>query len=231
MIPRLLFFQLPFTKMEKNMKTGLIFDMDGTLWDSAENIAVAWSSVMARVPNPDRREVSAEEIHSIMGLTMTDIAQRLFPASDAVLRKAIMEECMEVENRYLEEHGGILYENLENTFQKLRRDNWPLYIVSNCQSGYIEAFLDHYGFGKYFDDIDCFGNTGLPKSGTIRLLADRCQLDNFYYIGDIQADCDAALAAGGKFIHASYGFGTVRETVPTLEKFSDLPELLKQLQT
>ena len=211
------------------MKTGIIFDMDGTLWDSAKNIAIAWSSVMAARNNPDRQKVSVEEIHSIMGLTMTDIALRLFPSSEESLRQQIMEECMDVENRYLAEHGGHLYGGVEECLRQLRADGWPLYIVSNCQSGYIEAFLQYYHFEPYFDDIECFGNTGLPKSGSIRLLADRCRLDDFYYVGDIQGDCDATMEAGGKFIHAAYGFGTIREEVPAIGSITELPALMRQL--
>ena len=212
------------------MKTGIIFDMDGTLWDSAENIAVAWSSVINRYPNPDRKNVSAGDVHSIMGMTMTDVALSLFPESPSTLRDQMMRECMDVENRYLAEHGGQLYDRLEETLQQLRLDGWPLYIVSNCQSGYIEAFLSYYHFGKYFDDIDCFGNTGLPKSGTIRRLAGRCRLDDFYYIGDIQADYDATMEAGGKFIHAAYGFGSINTEVPELKEIAELPQLLRKLE-
>lgn len=211
------------------MKTGIIFDMDGTLWDSAENIAISWSSVMSRRENPDRQHVSVEEIHNIMGLTMTDIAHRLFPSSDPGLCEQIMNECMEVENQYLAKHGGVLYEGLEEALRQLCLDGWPLYIVSNCQSGYIEAFLSYYHFEQYFEDIDCFGNTGLPKSGTIRKLADRNHLDGFYYVGDIQADYDATVEAGGSFIHASYGFGTIRAEVPSIKSITDLPDLMKQL--
>ena len=211
------------------MKTGIIFDMDGTLWDPAEQIAEAWTGVVRHFPNPDRTEVSAEEVRSIMGMTMTDVALALFPASGPSLRDEIMKECMEKENQYLEKNGGVLYEGLEDTLRQLCSDGWPLYIVSNCQSGYIEAFLTYYHFEQYFQDIDCFGNTGLPKSGSIRRLAERCRLDRFYYVGDIQADYDATVEAGGLFIHAAYGLGTVREEVPELEQITGLPQLLKEL--
>ncbi len=203
--------------------------MDGTLWDPAEQIATAWTGVIRHFSNPDRTEVSAEEVRSIMGMTMTDVALNLFPASDPSLRDEIMEECMDQENQYLEKHGGVLYEGLEDTLLQLGSDGWPLYIVSNCQSGYIEAFLTYYHFEPYFQDIECFGNTGLPKSGSIRRLVERCRLDRYYYVGDIQADYDATVEAGGLFIHAAYGLGTVREEVPELKRITDLPQLMKDL--
>ncbi|MDO4863970.1 MAG: HAD family hydrolase, partial [Ruminococcus sp.] len=42
-------------------------------------------------------------------------------------------------------------------------------------------------------------------------------------------DYDATMQAGFDFIHAAYGFGTIEQTVPELERFSDLPKLLKKL--
>ncbi len=214
--------------MEK--RAGIIFDMDGTLWDSAEGVALSWTEMIQRFPNPDRSAVTTEEVHSVMGLTMDAISRILFPTMKDAERTALMDQCMANENKYLAAHGGTLYEGLEDTLKALRQDGWPLFIVSNCQSGYIEAFLDHYRFWPYFEDIDCYGNTGLSKDGTMRLLADRDQLDPFWYVGDIQGDCDATLKAGGRFIHAAYGFGTVRQKVPELQDIRDLPGLMRELR-
>jgi phosphoglycolate phosphatase len=125
-------------------------------------------------------------------------------------------------------HGGNLYPELENTLIRLK-ENYHLYIVSNCQSGYIEAFLDYYGFGKYFDDIECYGNNLFEKGDNIALIVKRNNLDKAWYIGDIQGDYDATMKAGLDFIHAAYGFGTIEQSVPELENFSDLPELMDTL--
>ena len=47
--------------------------------------------------------------------------------------------------------GGTLYGGLRETLDALRR-RYRLYIVSNCQDGYIQAFLSAHGFGDVFDD-------------------------------------------------------------------------------
>ena len=140
----------------------------------------------------------------------------------------LLDQCCRYENDYLREHGGVLYPDLEKTLQRLQT-NYSLYIVSNCQQGYIEAFLEYYGFGKYFEDIECYGNNLKEKGDNIALIARRNQLTGGYYIGDIQGDYDATMKAGLSFIHAAYGFGRIRETVPELKQFSDLPELLLTL--
>ena len=209
------------------MKTGLIFDMDGTLWDSSANVAASWTEKI-RLLGLDRPEITKQDIMGVMGLTMDRLAAIIFSDLPEDKRMELLDLCCEYENGYLRSHGGVLYPDLEETLQRLSR-NYGLYIVSNCQKGYIEAFLDYYGFWKYFRDIECYGNNLLDKGSNIALLAERNGLRKAWYIGDIQGDYDSAMKAGVGFIHAAYGFGTIRETVPELERFSDLPELLDTL--
>ena len=209
------------------MKKGLIFDMDGTLWDSSENVAASWTEKLREL-GYERPDITKHDVMSIMGLTMDRIADILFGVLPKDERMELLDQCCEHENDYLLRHGGVLYPELEKTFRRLRK-NYSLYIVSNCQSGYIEAFLEHYGFGHYFDDIECYGNNLKGKGENIALLAERNSLEKAWYVGDIQGDYDATMQAGFDFIHAAYGFGTIDHEVPELERFSELPELMKKL--
>lgn len=209
------------------MKKGLIFDMDGTLWDSSLNVAKSWN-IAAENCGYKREEITKEEIMAVMGKTMDVIADIIFEKFTKEECKEILENCCIVENNYLKENGGELYPNLEETFKTLQKD-YHLYIVSNCQAGYIEAFLDHYKFHNYFEDIECFGNNGKSKGENIALVVKRNNLDKAYYIGDIQGDYDATMEAGIDFIHAKYGFGVINAIVPELEAFDQLPSLLEKI--
>lgn len=209
------------------MKKGLIFDMDGTLWDSSENVALSWDKTVKECGYYDK-PITSKDIMNVMGLTMDKIADILFCYLDKADRMELLEKCCQYENQYLRQHGGVLYPHLEETLIKLK-EKYNLYIVSNCQSGYIEAFLDYYGFGKYFDDIECYGNNNLSKGENIALLAKRNNLDDAFYIGDIQGDYDATMQAGYNFIHAAYGFGSIDSKVPELESFDLLPDLLETI--
>ena len=210
------------------MKTGLIFDMDGTLWDSSANVALSWTEKIKEL-GYERPDITQQDIMGVMGLTMDKIADKLFGDLSKDERMKLLQLCCDNENDYLRRHGGILYPDLEDTFIRLK-EKYSLFIVSNCQSGYIETFLEYYGFGKYFDDIECYGNNLKEKGDNIALIVKRNNLGKAYYIGDIQGDYDATMKAGINFIHAAYGFGTINETVPELEKFSALPELLDSIQ-
>ncbi len=209
------------------MKFGIIFDMDGTLWDSAKGVAASWTEVVRERLNNDRT-ITEDEIHSIMGLTMDRIADILFPELQPEDRLKLLDECGSVENEYLRAHGGVLYPKLEETLKKLSEE-YPLYIVSNCQSGYIEAFLEYYNFGKYFKDIECFGNNKLVKGENIKLISERNNLDDAVYVGDIMGDYQSSKEAGVHFIHAAYGFGTIDEPVPAINAFEELPDVVKKV--
>lgn len=209
------------------MKKGIIFDMDGTLWDSAEGVAKSWMEVLAE-EYPELPEITEDDIQAVMGKTMDVIARLLFPTLTEEKQMEVLDKCCVRENDYLAEHGGVLYPELENTLAKLQKD-YNLYIVSNCQSGYIEAFLQHYDFEKYFEDIECYGNNEFSKGENIKLIVERNNLDKAVYVGDIQGDYEATMEAGLPFIHAAYGFGTISADVPVIQKFSDLPETVKEI--
>jgi len=209
------------------MKKGIIFDMDGTLWDSSENVAVSWTEKVREL-GYDLPDITKQDLMNVMGLTMDRIADILFGSLPAEERMELLDSCCDNEQKYLLKHGGVLYPDLEKTLIRLKK-KYHLYIVSNCQSGYIETFLEHYGFGKHFDDIECYGNNLKGKGDNIALIVSRNGLDKAWYVGDIQGDYDSTMEAGIDFIHASYGFGTIDPPVPELERFSDLPELMKAL--
>ena len=58
--------------------------------------------------------------------------------------------------------SGNIYTNTISSVKKLF-EKFDLYIVSNCQTGYIECFLNLYNLKDYFKDYECFGRTNLPK--------------------------------------------------------------------
>ena len=210
-------------------KTGIIFDMDGTLWDSAASVAASWTEILQTWPkDPGRRAISKEEISSVMGQTMTAISAKMFPSLDDKGQQELGDACMKYENEYLRKHGGTLYPRLRETLELLSRD-YPLYIVSNCQQGYIEAFLEYYKLGNLFVDHLCWGDTGLEKDGTMTKMVDRHHLDQWYYVGDIEADYRSTQKAGGIFIHAGYGFGEVPEAEHRICSLTDLPDLMQKL--
>lgn len=201
-------------------KKAVIFDLDGTLWDSSRQITDSWNEVLEK---QGRKACTYEFISSLLGQPMDAIAMAVYPdlSLDEAMEK--LNECMDYENAYLAKHGAMLYPDLRSTLEELRR-NYFTAIVSNSQSGYIEAFLKAHDLSDLFDDFECFGNTMEYKDANIRNVLKRNQIDEAFYVGDIQSDCDASFKAGIPFVFASYGFGDVRNT-PQISGLNELKTL------
>ena len=202
----------------------IIFDVDGTLWDSTKSVAESWNKAI-REQSSLNLTLEPVSLSRVFGKTMTEIADALFPDLSVKERMELLDVCFDEENRYLEDHPGILYPDVVRTIKELSL-SCPLYIVSNCQCGYIEVMLRTTGLAPYIRDHLCFGETQVPKCETIRMLIERNNLQSPVYVGDTQGDADSCKTAGIPFIFAEYGFGDVPDARTRIHTFSDLTKLL-----
>ncbi|MCC8107272.1 MAG: HAD hydrolase-like protein [Clostridiales bacterium] len=124
-----------------------------------------------------------------------------------------------------EEACPICYPKVTQTIRELA-GKLPVFIVSNCQAGYIEMFLEKTGLSDCITDFECFGNNGKSKGENIRLVSERNGLKTPIYVGDTQGDCDASTEAGVAFVYAKYGFGTVDHADAVIGEFAELREII-----
>ncbi|QEN06372.1 HAD family hydrolase [Thiospirochaeta perfilievii] len=202
----------------------IIFDLDGTLWDPSNVILKAWKEVISSYPQVTK-DITKTDLESLFGLQHDLISKKLFPYLEVELANNIMNECFEYENKAIKQYGGDLYSDLEEVLSKLSK-NYNLYIVSNCQSGYIEAFFSYHKLEKYFIDFECSGNTGRPKNENIESIINRNSIRSTLYVGDTTGDLKAAELNNIPFIFATYGFGQVKDNRYNIDKLSDIFTLL-----
>lgn len=217
---------------------GIIFDLDGTLWDSSEAVVESWNEVIRTFPD-FHDLIGVEEMQSYMGMPMDEIAYAFFRGLPKPRALELMDACMANENAYILRNGGRLFNGLEDTLKKLR-ENYFLAIVSNCQKGYIEAFLTYHRLENYFQDIESYGNTGLQKGDNIRLVMERNHIGAAVYVGDTMGDYTETIRAAQmvsnlcppsklQFLHAAYGFGKVPEGTASIAEITELPEAAGKL--
>ena len=203
----------------------IIFDLDGTLWDSTRTVADSWTASMKAMG--ESRSFSAADIAGIMGCTDREIEEKLFHIYGERAH-GLCEACMREEPPYVAVHGGRIYEGVEAMLEVLSAQK-PLFIVSNCQSGYVEAFLSYSGYGRYFRDYEYLGRQGLSKAENIRLIMERHHLEKCVYVGDTAHDGASAHSAGCDFVHAAYGFGHAQEYEALLNSPAELPSVLSAM--
>lgn len=203
----------------------ILFDLDGTLWDSADGVLKTWNMVIAKHPECKRDLLTPEELGGYFGLPMKEIGNRMFAQNTEEERDLLMEECCQLENEYLAEYGGILFPKLAETLEILHKD-YKLFIVSNCQSGYIESFIKAHKMEEYFDDTQCWGDNMVPKGENNKLIMQRNGVTRAVYVGDTNGDEQSARVAGIPFVFAAYGFGEAEAPDYTVNAFEELPALI-----
>lgn len=209
------------------MIKAIIFDLDGTLWDSTGCASAIWNRVFLKHGEVTFK-MTNEKAAQLMGKTMDEIGRILFPGFSDWERNGIVNEFGAEEAAYLSENGAVLYDGLEETLKILKQD-YDLYIVSNCQDGYVQAFLHAHKLSRYFNDIEMSGRTGQDKGSNIKLLMERNNIQSAVYVGDTQGDEKASRVAGIPFIYASYGFGKALAPDAVIFKITELPECVKRL--
>jgi phosphoglycolate phosphatase len=205
----------------------LIFDLDGTLWDARSSIVENWNKVLIS-HNLLEKPLKPEDMNPYMGLLADKVLIELFPGIQEETIQSIMHEIIQNEAKQIKETGGVLYESVKEILPQLA-ENHKLFIVSNCNKGYINAFLDYFGFHDYFQDFEEYGRTGKPKAENIQLLMKRNQLKptESVYIGDTFTDYLSAKENDLDFIFCLYGFGKLEEE--KVKKIRHFSLLLKYL--
>ena len=205
----------------------LIFDIDGTLWDSRALVAEGYN-VQLRKEGLERLCTTAEALKPLFGKVMTEIGDALFGEFPKEVRYPLMERCMATENAYLQENPcRIGYPGVRETLEELKKTH-RLFIVSNSQQGYPELCIRKLGLEKLIEGHLCFGDTGTDKGTTIRRLMEQYSITSAAYVGDTQGDMEATYAAGLPFIWADYGFGVPERYDLRISAFRDLLTLREE---
>lgn len=213
------------------MKKNLIFDVDGTLWNSTEIVAIAWNAAIEKT-GFSKKKVDAALLQREFGKPMDEIADDILTdVPEREKKNLILEKCCHYEHRELEDsREDITYDGVKEGLKALA-EAYRLYVVSNCQCGYIELFLRKTETEAFIRDTECFGNTLACKGESIRILMERNGLlpEETVYIGDTAGDETAARQAGISFLYAAYGFGRVEAPDGVVQSFGEIGAAVKRL--
>lgn len=203
---------------------GLIFDLDGTLWDTTKPVTRAWNSVAQghrHLPT-----VSDDDIRSVMGLSHEEAFDKLLPGVPQNQIETAAREFYEKEVALLRDN--YLYVGVREGLLKLA-EHYSLFVVSNCQPSYLTRFYDLTGMQPLFKDAECYGATLKPKGDNISLVMRRNGLSRAAYVGDTAGDQIAARQAGADFYHAAYGFGAPAQECMGFRTFTQVSEFFLSL--
>ncbi len=215
------------TNIDWECTDGLIFDMDGTLWDAVDTYARIWNDVLEQAGRHDR--ITRETLIGNIGMPIPQILKNLFPDISSKETDYFTRELAACEPKLLAQYSGIPYPGVIEGLKQLSR-KYPLFLVSNCDAHTLPVFMNCLGITPYITETVAYGDTLLPKGDNMLILKEKYGLKQPLYMGDIDADGRETHRVGLPFVHARYGFGTTEDYELAFDSFTDFTQFFLNLK-
>ena len=113
---------------------GILFDIDGTLWNANEATASAWNMGAEKWGYKNR--ITVEDVNRISGTPFEEALKMLFPD----FRSEQGELFHELELKVIGAKGGRFYDGVQEGVKNLSESS-EIFLISNCPAEYMELFL------------------------------------------------------------------------------------------
>ena len=182
-------------------KKHIIFDMDGTLSDTARATLAAIQAVEKKYDLPT---ITIDNIRSAMGLAGMEFFGHIYPEVPAEKLAPAGDEIDALESEKIAEIGEkILFSGVAEMLESLKKDGYILYIASTGSEHHVEVTLQSSGIKKYFTGISC----GKPeKISMVREIINDRNPSEFLMVGDMFKDSEAARGNNIRALGAAFGY-------------------------
>lgn len=200
----------------------IIFDCDGTLFDTGEGIRDCAVKSLAAVGAPP---IDESKLNAFIGPSLFHSFTVTVGLSEELSLKAI-----EYYRQFYGEEGLFKshpYPGIERMLTELSGDGCKLAVASSKPLIMLNRLLTHYGFDRYFDIVSApdYSKRGSEKR---ELILSACAGSRNVMVGDTHYDIDGAHEAGIKAIGVTYGYGA-RSDIASADYLADSPEQITEL--
>jgi phosphoglycolate phosphatase len=215
----------------------VIFDLDGTLVDSAPDLTAALNHTMRTIGLP---EIGAHEVRHMVGHGARALINKAVTAAGTTLDDASFDAAFVTFLDYYAEHvadGTTAFPNVIATLGLLREHGVKLGVCTNKPQRLTDLLLETLGMSHWFGAI--LGADAVtekkPHAGHLTATVDRLggDLRRTVMVGDSQTDVDTARNAGTPVVAVSFGYSTVPAADlladRLIDDFAELPEALSAL--
>lgn len=210
------------------------FDLDGTLADTAPDLAAALNHALRSL---GRAEIPPETVRNLVGHGARALLRRGLAAS-GVAPEELVELGFPIFMDFYGENicnGTRLFDGVEPTLQWLKDSDVVLAVCTNKPDVLTHKLVEALGLGRYFDAIVGADTIGVrkPDPAPLREAISRAGGGRAAFVGDSIIDADTARAAGVPFVAVSFGFSDrpIAElgAQAVIDRYADLPSTLEWL--
>lgn len=205
----------------------VIFDLDGTLIDSAPDIHAVSNAVLAE---HGFAPLGLPQVRSFVGRGVAHLVDCLLAASGADPQGALHAPMVAAFSARYEEAVALteVYPGVPEALGALAAAGYPLGICTNKPLAPARAVLAHLGIGGFFDTV--IGGDSLPvrkpDPAPLRHAVDRIGRARAIFVGDSEVDAETARAAGLPFLLFTEGYRkTPVQDLPHSAAFSAFAQL------
>ena len=217
--------------MERDIKL-VIFDFDGTLADTKENIILTFQMTMKELGVEIK---SRQECAATIGLTLEDAFKVLYPGMAAEKYILLRDTYRRIfkENRKILVPG--LFPEVMETLEELRRRGYLMSIASSRLSPSLHSFLEDMNIAHLFEYAVGGDNVEHPKpapDAVLQILRHyNLSAEEAFVVGDMPFDINMATNAGVKSCGVTWGNADAAQLKESganyvIDKMSQLLEIL-----
>ena len=214
------------------MKQAVIFDMDGTLFQTNLILEPALEATfdVLRESGIWEGDTPITKYREIMGVPLPVVWETLCPNHSEEIREksnALFQKKL-IEMIFLRK--GDIYPNVIETIHTLS-NKYSLFIASNGESEYLQAIVDTYGFKQYFQKV--YSIQLIPsgnKSELVKTVVEENKLTNAWVVGDRLSDIKAAKENGLISIGVNFDFAQQEELNQADIVINDMKELMTHIR-
>ena len=221
----------------KPLAPSLIFDLDGTLADTAPDLLGATNAVLAARGRP---QLDLDHLRHMVGFGAVALINQAMEASGAPVAEGDMPPLIEIFLEHYRGHiadGTKLFPQVAETLGALKSDGARLGVLTNKPQELTDLLLPRLGLETLFAAVYGAGKKPYTKPDPRifhDVVAELGNSGSAVMIGDSVTDLNTARAAGAPCILMSYGFTPVPAAElgadVVLDDFAQLPQALRSLR-
>ena len=190
-----------------NNDFALVFDLDGTLIDSAKGIYDSYKFAIEKLNCKRITGINFKDFKKLIGPPFDQMQLHLHPEFNENQRKELISNF----RKHYDKKGFLNYQvfsSIKKLLKNLNQQGYKLYILSNKKFPSIEIIKE-----KEFKNIfsKCWGRSPKYNKEDILLKLKEIYLDKIIYIGDTLSDLNASNKSNVYFIYCKYGYGDIQD--------------------